>query len=81
VLAKDATQKGWRSRLISYKGIAVWNTQRATSVYLAYPKLSYLIEVFDPSAANALKVALSGEMEPVRASEVVRVLSVTKSTN
>jgi hypothetical protein len=65
----DIKKKGWISHAVSYKGIAAENDKHPTSVYLAYPKLPYLIEVYDPSPVNAWKIATSGEMEPVKVSQ------------
>jgi len=47
-------------------GIAVYDTSRATNVYLAYPGSNVQIEVFDPSAAQARALISSGQVTPVR---------------
>jgi hypothetical protein len=47
-------------------GIAVWSKRRATSVYLAYPGTHALVEVFDPVAGRAPRLALSGAVGPIR---------------
>jgi hypothetical protein len=39
---------------------------QSTSVYVAFPKVNYEIEVYDPKAAVALAVASSGLVTPVR---------------
>lgn len=46
-------------------GIAVWRISRPTSVYLAYPGVRYLIEVYDPHARLARSLALGGRVKPV----------------
>ena len=40
-------------------GIAVWNTTRPTSVYVAYPSSGALVEVYDPDPARARALAMS----------------------
>lgn len=47
-------------------GIAVWNRDSPTSVYLAYPGSDVLVEVYDPDPARAAELALSGEVGPIR---------------
>jgi hypothetical protein len=46
--------------------LAVWSKTRPTSVYLAFPGVSQLIEVYSPDAAQARSLALSGRIRPVR---------------
>jgi hypothetical protein len=46
-------------------GAAVQDTKHPTSVYLAYPRSDYQIEVYDPSPAHALQLALSGKITPL----------------
>ena len=46
-------------------GAAVQDTKHPTSVYLAYPRSGYQVEVYDPSPARALELVLSGEITPV----------------
>jgi hypothetical protein len=45
--------------------IAVWRTTRPTSVYLAQPGSTVLVEVFDPDARKARHLSLSGLIQPV----------------
>jgi hypothetical protein len=45
--------------------IAVWRTTRPTSVYIARPGSALLVEVFDPDAAKARHLSLSGLIQPV----------------
>jgi hypothetical protein len=47
-------------------GIALFNEKSPTSVHLAYPGVNYQAEVYDPSPARSLQVALSGHVRPVR---------------
>jgi hypothetical protein len=50
-------------------GAAVQDTKHPTSVYLAYPGSDYQVEVFDPSPARALQLAVSGKIVPVESNE------------
>lgn len=43
-------------------GIAVYRRSRPTNVYLAWPGVAYQVEVFDPSAAAARRLALSARL-------------------
>ena len=47
-------------------GLAVVAKDRPTNIYLAYPKSNYQVEVFDPSAAAARSLVLSGKVARVR---------------
>jgi hypothetical protein len=46
-------------------GLAVVDQNKPESVHLAFPGSNVQIEVFDPSAARALRVAQSGTIRPV----------------
>jgi len=48
--------------------VAVWRTGRPTSVYIARPNSTVLVEVFDPDASNARRLSLSGLVQPVAGS-------------
>jgi hypothetical protein len=63
----DSRDSGQTTKSVSYSGLASWSARHPTSVYLAYPRLPYLIEIYDPVAATAHSLALSGALEPVRA--------------
>jgi hypothetical protein len=56
--------KGMKSERVPGGGLAVWRTSPGTSVYVAYPRVKYLVEVFDPSAVRARALAL-GSLQPV----------------
>jgi hypothetical protein len=47
------------------QGIAVINTSRPTSVYLAYPGSDFQIELFHPNPATARQLAESGRVRPL----------------
>jgi dipeptidyl aminopeptidase/acylaminoacyl peptidase len=47
-------------------GLALVDRSYPKSVHVAFPRVDYQVEVFDPSPARALEVATSGEVQPVR---------------
>ena len=47
-------------------GLALVNPDRPSSVYLAYPRGRYQVEVYDPSPERALDLVVSGAVQPVR---------------
>jgi hypothetical protein len=47
------------------RGLAVYDRSKPTSVYLAYPGWRAQVEVYDPSAAKALRLVESGLVQPV----------------
>jgi hypothetical protein len=57
--------QGMKSERVPGGGLAVWRTNAGTSVYVAYPRVKYLVEVFDPSPVRARALAL-GSLQPVR---------------
>ncbi len=61
-----ARRKGARKTRLPHGGLVVRNASRPTSVYLAYPNSSLLVEVFDPSAAAARTLVRSGQIRPLR---------------
>jgi hypothetical protein len=54
------------SRETAGGGVVVWNLTRPTSVYLAFPGVPHLVEVYAPDADEARTLALSGRIRPVR---------------
>ena len=48
-------------------GVGFYETSTPTNVYLAFPSVNAQIEVYDPSAAQALGLATSGQITAVRA--------------
>jgi hypothetical protein len=65
VLRELASKEGETSFVAPNGGIAVYDTSRATNVYLAYPDSDVQIEVFDPSAERARSLITSGKIVPV----------------
>jgi hypothetical protein len=57
---------------LSGGGLAFQDKGHPTSVYLAYPGSNYQVEVFDPSAARARQVVLSGRVAPVAAAATAK---------
>lgn len=65
IALKNARRGGSTRRAAPGGGIAVFSRARPTSVYLAYPGLKYLIEVYDRDPRRARKLALSGRLQRV----------------
>jgi hypothetical protein len=47
-------------------GLVVWSRARPTSVYVAFPGVPHLVEVYAPDASQARTLALSGRLRPAR---------------
>lgn len=65
-LQRAAKAKGAVSLKVGGDGLAVFSQARPTSVYLGYPDAKYQVEVFHPSPDEARRLALSGQIVPVR---------------
>ena len=65
-LQRAAKAKGAVSVKVGDAGLAVFSQSRPTSVYLGYPDAKYQVEVFNPSPDEARRLALSGQIVPVR---------------
>jgi hypothetical protein len=65
VLRRLSKQTGEKSTSVPGGGLAVYSTSRPTNVYVAYPDSDVQIEVFDPSAERALRLATSGRVSQV----------------
>ena len=59
-LAKHATIKA-----LKHGELAVQYHQRPQSVYLIFPGARYEVEVYDPSAATAIRLATAGKVVPI----------------
>jgi hypothetical protein len=66
LLKKLSRAPGQISRPAASGGIAVWSQKRPQSVYLAYPRSDVQIEVYDPSATRARRLAMTGAVKPLR---------------
>ena len=65
-VAQQAAQERGASVVTLTDGrIAVWRKSRPTSVYIAQRGSNTLVEVFDPSAARAHNLSISGLVRPV----------------
>jgi hypothetical protein len=64
-LQRAAKANGAVSLKIGDDGLAVFSEARPTSVYFGYPDARYQVEVYDPSADEARRLALSGQVVPV----------------
>jgi hypothetical protein len=60
-----AAQPGGVGFKLADGGVGYYSTARPTSVYIAFPNTDEQIEVYDPSAAVALRTAKSGLVRPV----------------
>ena len=60
-----ARRPGAVSIPLARHGLAVYDENDPTSIYLAYPGSSEQVEVYDPSPAVALRIARSGRVRPV----------------
>jgi len=65
-LKRAARAKGAVSLKIENKGLAVFGEAKPTSVYFGYPDARYQVEVYHPSPDEARRLALSGQVVPVR---------------
>lgn len=65
-LQRAAKADGAVSLKLERGGLAVFSEARPTSVYFGYPDARYQVEVYHPSADEARRLALSGQVVPVR---------------
>ena len=65
-LKRAAAADGAVSLRIGDDGLAVFNETKPTSVYLGYPDARYQVEVYHPSPDEARRLALSGQVVPVK---------------
>jgi len=65
-LEKASKRPGAVSEIVPGGGRLLYYRKNAGSVYLAYPATDYLIELFSPSASQALKLVQSGSVGQVR---------------
>jgi hypothetical protein len=65
-LRKQAKQPAAITRKLPDGGFAYMSADHPTSVYLAWPRSGYEVEVFDPSPKRALELVLAGAIAPVR---------------
>jgi hypothetical protein len=65
-LQRAARTKGAVSLKLERGGLAVFSEARPTSVYFGYPDARYQVEVHHPSPNEARRLALAGQVVPVR---------------
>ncbi len=65
-LKRAARAKGAISLKLDRNGLAVFSEAKPTSVYFGYPDARYQVEVYNPSPDEARRLALSGQVVPVR---------------
>ena len=54
-----------REHMLPGGGIALVDRRTPKSIHIAYPYVGYQVDVFDPSATRAQRVAFSGSVRPV----------------
>jgi hypothetical protein len=64
-LTSALKRKGTQRFSVPQGGTAVQDSAHPTSVYLTYPNSSFLLEIFEPSPAQARAVARSGAIQPL----------------
>ncbi len=65
-LKRAGRANGAISLKLSRGGLAVFSQAKPTSVYFGYPDARYQVEVYHPSPDEARRLALSGQVVPVR---------------
>lgn len=65
-LKRAAKAEGAVSLKVGEDGLAVFNEARPTSVYLGFPDARYQVEVYHSSPDEARRLALSGQVVPVK---------------
>lgn len=65
-LQRASRAKGAVSLKLERGGLAVFSDARPTSVYFGYPDAHYQVEVYHPSPNEARRLALAGQVVPVR---------------
>jgi hypothetical protein len=65
-LKRAAKADGAVSLKVGDDGLAVFNEAKPSSVYLGYPDARYQVEVYHPSPDEARRLALSGQVVPVK---------------
>lgn len=60
-----AKRPGARTRKLDSGGLALISRDRPSSVYIAYPRGKYQVEVYDPTPGRALNLAVSEQIRPV----------------
>ena len=65
VTQRSSRRKGMVRESTAGGGLAVWSRRRPNSVYLAYPGRDQLVEVFSPTAGEARRLVVAGQVGPV----------------
>jgi hypothetical protein len=65
-LRRQGSEPGNAFRRTHGGGIAVWSKRSPQTVLVAYPRSAVKVEVYDPSATRALRLAISGAVKPIR---------------
>ena len=65
-LRRAGRAEGAVSLQLEKGGLAVFSDAKPTSVYFGYPRERYQVEVYHPSSSEARRLALAGQVVPVR---------------
>ena len=65
LLQHEAARTNAVTRQLNGGGLVMVSKSQPQSVYLAYPGIDYQVEVYDPSAKQALALALSTAVSPI----------------
>jgi hypothetical protein len=65
VLQRFSRQPRAVNRQLARGGLAVYSQDRPNSIYVAYPGQDLQVEVYDPSASQALRFVTSGKLRPI----------------
>ena len=63
-VSRAGKNPGMVARRVAGGGVATWSRSRPSSVYVAFPGVDFLIEVYHPRASTARDLALSGRIRP-----------------
>jgi hypothetical protein len=66
LISRATRRPGAQRGAVPGGGLALWYGARATSVYVAFPSVRHLIEVYAPDPREARRLALSGDLARVR---------------
>jgi hypothetical protein len=56
-IQRSTRSRGFRQKRLAAGGLAVWRPNPGTSIYVAYPRKDYLVEVYDPNPARGRALA------------------------
>jgi len=66
ILKRTAAKSNAKTFAVAGGGTAYVDPSRRTSVYVAFPRSDFQVEVYDPDAARAKRLVTSGQITPAR---------------